>query len=135
VDDHPVSREGIAAVLPNQPDMMLVAETSNGREAVEPFRAPRPAVTLIDLQMLVMGRLGTRLAIHNDFPQARIIVPATYEGDVHAVWAFNAGASVYLLKNRLGKELREAMGSVRPAAKACRRGSPLKSPSISPTIL
>ncbi len=112
VDDHPVLREGIAAVLASEIDMALVAEAANGREAVEQFRTHRPDVTLMDLQMPVMNGTDAILAIRKDFPDARIIVLTTYSGDAQAVRAFKAGASGYLLKNMLRKELVETIRSV-----------------------
>jgi len=117
VDDHPVLREGIAAVLGSEPDMMVVAEASNGREAVEQFRAHRPDVTLMDLQMPVMTGTDAILAIREDFPNARIIVLTTYSGDAQAVRAFDAGASGYLLKSMLRKELVETIRSVHAGKK------------------
>jgi DNA-binding NarL/FixJ family response regulator len=81
VDDHPVLCEGIAAILASEPDMVLVAEAGNGREAVEQFRAHRPDITLMDLQMPVMGGSDAIAAIRKDFPDARIIVLTTYSGD------------------------------------------------------
>ena len=105
VDDHPMLRKGIAAVLATEKDMVLVAEASNGREAVEQFSAHRPDVTLMDLQMPVMGGTDAILAIRREYPEARIIVLTTYGGDVQALRAFKAGASGYLLKSMLRTEL------------------------------
>ena len=85
VDDHPMLREGIAAVLGTEPDMVLVAEASNGREAIEQYREHRPDVTLMDLQMPVMNGTEAILAIRKEFPDARIIVLTTYAGDVTQV--------------------------------------------------
>jgi len=112
VDDHPLLREGIAAVLATEKDMVLVAEAGNGREAVEQFRAHRPDVTLMDLQMPVMNGTDAILAIRKDYPEARIIVLTTYRGDVQAVRALKAGASGYLLKNMVWDELVETIRSV-----------------------
>ncbi|HEX7315670.1 MAG TPA: response regulator transcription factor [Pyrinomonadaceae bacterium] len=109
VDDHPLLREGIAAVLANETDMVVVAEAGNGREAVEQFRTHRPDVTLMDLQMPYMNGTDAILAIRGEFPGARIIVLTTYSGDAQAVRAFNAGASGYLLKNMVRKELVETI--------------------------
>src|SRR6185503_8966874 len=117
VDDHPLLREGIAAVLASETDMVLVAEASNGLEAVEQFRAHRPDVTLMDLQMPLMSGTEAILAIRKEFPDARIIVLTTYGGDVQAVRAFNAGASGYLLKNMLRKELVDTIRSVHAGKK------------------
>ncbi len=112
VDDHPLLREGIAAVLANETDMVIVAEAANGREAVEQFRAHRPDVTLMDLQMPDMNGTDAILAIRKDYPDARIIVLTTYSGDAQAVRALKAGASGYLLKNMVRKELVETIRSV-----------------------
>jgi len=112
VDDHPMLREGIAAVLGTEADMVLVAEASNGREAIELYRAHRPDVTLMDLQMPEMSGTDAILAIRKDFPNARIIVLTTYSGDAQAARAFKAGASGYLLKNMLRKELVETIRTV-----------------------
>jgi len=117
VDDHPVLREGIAAVLDGETDMILVAEASDGHEAVEQFRAHRPDITLMDLQMPVMNGTEAILAIRRDFPEARIIVLTTYSGDAQAVRAFDAGASGYLLKSMLRKELVETIRSVHAGRK------------------
>src|ERR671921_21742 len=117
VDDHPLLREGIAAVLANESDMVVVAEAGNGREAVEQFRAHRPDVTLMDLQMPVMSGTDAILAIRKDYPEARIIVLTTYGGDAQAVRALKAGASGYLLKNMVRKELVETIRSVHDGKK------------------
>jgi DNA-binding NarL/FixJ family response regulator len=105
VDDHPMLREGIAAVLANEDDLELVAEAGNGREAVEQFRAHRPDVTLMDVQMPELNGIDAILKIREEFPDARIVVLTTYSGDVQAARAFKAGASGYLLKNMVRKEL------------------------------
>lgn len=105
-------RKGIAAVLATEEDMVLVAEAGNGREAVEQFRAHRPDVTLMDLQMPVMNGTDAILAIRKEFPEARIIVLTTYKGDVQAVRALKAGACGYLLKNMVWDELVETIRSV-----------------------
>jgi DNA-binding NarL/FixJ family response regulator len=112
VDDHPVLREGIAAVLASEPDMEQVGEASNGREAIDLFRAHRPDVTLMDLQMPTMNGIDAILAIRDEFPNARIIVLTTYSGDAQAVRAFKAGASGYLLKSMLRKELIDTIRTV-----------------------
>jgi two-component system, NarL family, response regulator len=112
VDDHPVLREGIAAILASEADMVLVAEAGNGREAIEQFRTHRPDITLMDLQMPLMGGGEAILAIRKEFPDARIIVLTTYSGDVQADRAFRAGAYGYLLKNMLRKELVETIRTV-----------------------
>ena len=112
VDDHPVFRSGIAALLATQPDMSLVAEATNGRQALEQFRAHRPDITLMDLQMPEMNGLEAMIAILREFPEARIIVLTTYTGDVQVVRAMKVGARAYLLKNLLGKELLETIRTV-----------------------
>jgi DNA-binding NarL/FixJ family response regulator len=117
VDDHPLLREGIAAVLANETDMVVVAEAANGREAVEQFRAHRPDVTLMDLQMPEMNGTDAILAIRKEYPDARIIVLTTYSGDAQAVRALKAGASGYLLKNMVRKELVETIRSVHDGKK------------------
>jgi DNA-binding NarL/FixJ family response regulator len=117
VDDHPVLREGIAAVLESETDMTIVAEAGDGREAIEQFRTHRPDVTLMDLQMPLMNGTDAILAIRKDFPDARIIVLTTYSGDAQIVRAFKAGASGYLLKNMLRKELIETIRSAHDGKK------------------
>src|ERR1700675_3099977 len=104
VDDHPILREGIAAVLGAENDLVLVAEASNGREAIEKFRIHRPDVTLMDLQMPEMNGVDAMIAICGEFPGARIIVLTTYTGDVQVLRALKAGARAYLLKGLLRKE-------------------------------
>jgi DNA-binding NarL/FixJ family response regulator len=105
VDDHPVFRGGIAGLLADHPDMQLVAEASNGREAVRQFRAHKPDITLMDLQMPEMGGLDAMITIRGEFPAAKIIVLTTYSGDVQVLRALKAGACAYLLKNTLHKDL------------------------------
>ena len=112
VDDHPILREGIAAILAAEPDFELVGEANNGREAVDQFRTHRPDVTLMDLQMPHMNGIEAIRAIRKEFPDARIIVLTTYSGDAQAVRAFAAGAFGYLLKSMLRKELIETIRSV-----------------------
>jgi DNA-binding NarL/FixJ family response regulator len=112
VDDHPMLREGLAAVLSTETDLALVAEASNGREAIEEFRIHRPDITLMDLQMPVMNGIDAMLGILQEFPDAKIIVLTTYSGDAQAVRALNAGAYGYLLKNMVRKELIETIRSV-----------------------
>lgn len=112
VDDHPVLRQGVAALVADQPDMTLVAEASNGREAIQQFRVHRPDVTLMDLQMPEMNGTDAIIAIRGEFPEARIIVLTTYTGDVQVLRALKAGARGYLLKNQLHKELLESIRAV-----------------------
>jgi DNA-binding NarL/FixJ family response regulator len=112
VDDHPLFREGIAAILEGQLDMSLVGEASDGREAIQKFRAHRPDVILMDLQMPEMNGLDATIAIHGEDPGARIIVLTTYMGDVQVMRALRAGARAYLLKNLLHKELLDTIRAV-----------------------
>ena len=112
VDDHPLLREGIAALIGNQSDMQLVAEASNGREAVDLFRKHRPDVTLMDLQMPEMNGIDAISSIRGEFPDARLIVLTTYAGDVQVSRALQAGARGYLLKGSLRKELLETIRAV-----------------------
>ena len=117
VDDHPMLREGIAAVLASEDDMILVAEASNGREAVDQFRAHHPDVTLMDVQMPEVNGIDAILKIREEFPDARIIVLTTYGGDAQAARAFKAGASGYLLKNMVRKELIDTIRTVHAGKK------------------
>lgn len=112
VDDHQLLREGIAAVLESQDDMTLVAQASNGREAVESFRRLRPDVTLMDLRMPDMSGIEAITKIRGEFPDARIVVLTTYGGDAQAAAALKAGAAGYLLKNLVRKELLETIRAV-----------------------
>ena len=112
VDDHDILRAGIAAVLATEADMDVVAQAGNGREAIEQFRAHRPDITLMDLQMPLMGGTETIRAIRKEFPDARIIVLTTHSGDAQATQALDAGASAYLLKSMLRRELAETIRRV-----------------------
>ena len=105
VDDHPLLREGIAAVLAGEEDFHLVAEATGGAEAIQLFRVHRPDVTLMDLQMPGMNGIEAMIAIRAEFPNARFVVLTTYPGDVQALRALKAGASGYMLKNMMRKEL------------------------------
>jgi len=107
VDDHPLVRRGIATLVGGELDMSLVAEASNGREAIQQFRTHRPDVTLMDIQMPEMNGVDAMIAIRGEFPEARIIVLTTYVGDAQVLRALRAGARAYLLKNSLHKELLE----------------------------
>jgi DNA-binding NarL/FixJ family response regulator len=105
VDDHPLFRSGISAVLHDEPDIVVVGEASNGQEAIECFRLHRPNVTLMDLQMPVMDGIEAMVAIRADFPAAKFIALTTYRGDVQVVRALKAGATGFLLKSTLREEL------------------------------
>lgn len=117
VDDHPLLREGVAALLAGQSDLTLIAEASNGREAIEQFRRHRPDVTLMDLQMPEMDGVDAMSAICDEFPSARIIVLTTYVGDALVLRALKAGARAYLLKSLLRKELLETIRLVHAGQK------------------
>jgi DNA-binding NarL/FixJ family response regulator len=117
VDDHVLLRKGIAMILVNHPDMTLVAEASNGREAVEQYRAHQPDITLMDLQMPEMNGLDATIAIRAEFPDARIIMLTTYAGDMQVLRAMKVGARGYLLKTLLDKELLEAIRAVHAGKK------------------
>ena len=112
VDDHPLLREGIAALIATQPDMQLAAEGSTGAEAVELFRAHRPDVTLLDIQMPDMGGVEALTHIRADDPDARVIILTTYGGDALAQRALEAGAFAYVLKGSVRKELLDTIRSV-----------------------
>jgi DNA-binding NarL/FixJ family response regulator len=118
VDDHPIVRQGIAGLVAIHSDMSLVAEASNGREAIQQFRAHHPDITLMDLQMPEMGGLDAMIVIRGEFPEARIIVLTTYAGDAQILRALKAGARAYLLKNSLHKELLETIRAVHAGKKA-----------------
>jgi DNA-binding NarL/FixJ family response regulator len=117
VDDHPLLREGIAALINGQPDMKLVAEASNGQEAVAQYRLHRPDVTLMDLQMPTMSGIETIIAIRAESPNARIIVLTTYGGDVQVVRALKAGARGYVLKGHVHKALLDTIRAVHAGQK------------------
>jgi DNA-binding NarL/FixJ family response regulator len=112
VDDHPLLREGIAAVIHGEEDMVIVGEACNGREAIEMFRSKRPDVALMDLQMPGLSGIDAIATIRQEHPQARIIVLTTYEGDVLARRALKAGATGYILKDMIRTELLEAIRAV-----------------------
>lgn len=112
VDDHPIVRRGIALLLSTEPDLQLVAEAANGHEAIQQFRAHRPDVTLMDLQMREMSGLDAISAIRGEFPGARIIVLTTYAGDVQAQRAMQAGARAYMLKDSVERALLETIRAV-----------------------
>jgi DNA-binding NarL/FixJ family response regulator len=112
VDDHPLLREGIAAVIQDERDIVLIDQACNGQEAIDKFRSHRPDVTLMDLQMPGMNGIDTMIAIRREFSQARFIVLTTYDGDVQALRALKAGASGYLLKGTLRKNLLDTIRAV-----------------------
>jgi DNA-binding NarL/FixJ family response regulator len=117
VDDHPVVRRGIALLLSTEPDLKLVAEAENGRQAIQQFRTHRPDVTLMDLQMPEMGGVDALSAIRAEFPDARFIILTTYAGDVQALRAMQAGARAYTLKTTLDRELLDTIRAVHAGKK------------------
>ena len=117
VDDHPLLRKGIAALVNSEPDLKLVAEASNGREAIDAFRSHRPDVTLMDLQMPETDGLEAIEAIRREFPDARIIVLTTYSGDTRVLRALKVGARGYVLKGYVHKELLDAIRAVHAGQK------------------
>ncbi len=124
VDDHPLIRKGIIALIEDEPDMGVIAEAANGREAIEQFRIHRPGVTLMDLQMSEVGGVDAIIGIRREFPQAAIIVLTTYKFDVQVLRAIKAGARAYLLKNLLHEELLDSI-------RAVHAGKRLLSPELS----
>src|SRR6185369_6536525 len=112
VDDHPLLRGGIAAVLESEPDIALVGEAGSGTEAIVAFRELRPDVTLMDLQMAEMDGITAMEKIRAEWPEARVLILTTYGGDGHAVRALKAGAHGYLLKNMIRKDLPDAIRAV-----------------------
>jgi len=118
VDDHPVVRQGIAGMVTVETDMSLVGEASNGREAIQQFRALRPDITLMDLQMPQMNGLDALIAIRNESPDAKVIMLTTYTGDVQILRALKAGAQGYLLKGTLHRDLLDTIRAVYAGKKA-----------------
>src|SRR6202790_3419965 len=118
VDDHPLIRQGVAGLVATQADMNLIAEATNGREAIQQFHRHRPDITLMDLQMPEMSGLDAIIAIRGEFPEAKIIVLTTYKGDVQILRALKAGARGYLLKSTFHKELVETIRVVHAGRKA-----------------
>jgi len=112
VDDHPLLRKGIATLVNAESDMKLVAEASNGEEAIEKFRSHRPDVTLMDIQMPGLNGIETINQILKEFPNARIIILTTYTGDAQVVRALKAGARAYLLKRQVHRELLDTIRAV-----------------------
>jgi DNA-binding NarL/FixJ family response regulator len=117
VDDHALLREGIAALVNAESDMNLVAEASNGQEAIAEFRRHRPDVTLMDLQMPAMNGIEATISIRCEFPSARIIVLTTYAGDVQMLRALRAGAQGFLLKGHVRRELLDTIRAVHAGQK------------------
>jgi DNA-binding NarL/FixJ family response regulator len=117
VDDHPLLRQGISAIINNQPDMTLVAEAANGHEATQKFRELQPDVALMDLRLPDMSGIDALIAIRTEFPEARIIMLTTFEGDVEIQRSLEAGARGYLLKSMPPAELVEAIRQVHAGKK------------------
>ena len=117
VDDHPLLRKGIAALVNAEPDMKLIAEASNGREAIEKFRQHRPDLTLMDLQMPDLNGTEVISRIQSEFPNARIVVLTTYQGDAQVLRALRAGARAYILKGHVHRELLETVRAVHAGQK------------------
>ncbi len=117
VDDHPLLHEGLATVIRNQPDLSLVAEASNGREAIQRFREHTPDVTLMDLRLPDMSGIDAMIAIRSEFPDARIVILTTFAGDVEIQRALAAGARAYVLKSMAPKELVEVIRQVHAGKK------------------
>jgi len=117
VDDHPLLREGIATLVNNQPDMMLVGEASTGAEAIRQFKQHMPDVTLLDLRLPDMSGIDVLIAIRSEFPEARIVMLTTFEGDVEVQRALQAGARGYLLKNMPPVELLDVIRQVHDGKK------------------
>jgi len=117
VDDHPLLRKGIAALVNAEPDMKLVGEASNGQEAIESFRLHRPDVTLMDIQMPSFNGIEAISAIQSEFPDALIIVLTTYTGDAQVLRALKAGARAYVLKGHVHRELLETIRTVHAGQK------------------
>jgi len=117
VDDHPLMREGIATIIRNEPDMQLVAEASNGREAIQGFREHRPDVTLMDLRLPDISGIDAMVAIRTEFADARIIMLTTFEGDIEIRRALEAGAVGYMLKTMPRRQLVETIRRVHAGRK------------------
>ena len=117
VDDHPLLREGIAALVNAESDMKLVAEATNGQEAIEKFRSHRLDVTLMDLQMPALNGIDAIIGIRSEFPNARVIVLTTYAGDVQVLRALKAGARGYILKGHVRRELLDTIRAVHAGQK------------------
>jgi DNA-binding NarL/FixJ family response regulator len=118
VDDHPLLREGIATIIRKQPDMLLVSQASSGNEAIQDYRTHRPDVTLMDLRLPDLNGIDAMIAIRAEFPEARIIILTTFEGDVEIQRALEAGARGYLLKNMPPSELVQVIRQVHAGKKS-----------------
>jgi DNA-binding NarL/FixJ family response regulator len=117
VDDHPLLREGIAAIIKDQPNMSMVAQAASGGEAVRMFRQHRPDITLMDIRLLDMSGIDALIAIRAEFPEARVIMLTTFEGDVEIRRALKAGARGYLLKTTPPKDLVDTIRHVHEGKK------------------
>jgi DNA-binding NarL/FixJ family response regulator len=117
VDDHPLLREGIGAIINSQPDMTLVAFATTGRDAIRQFREHRPDVTLMDLRLPDLSGIDAMIAIRNEFPDARILMLTTFEGDVEIQRALAAGARGYILKSMPPQDLAESVRQVHAGRK------------------
>ena len=117
VDDHPLLREGIAAIVNGQPDMTMIAQAATGRDAVLQFRAHRPDVTLMDVRLPDISGIDAMIAIRSEFPDARILMLTTFEGDVEIQRALAAGARGYMLKNMPPRELLDGIRQVHAGKK------------------
>jgi DNA-binding NarL/FixJ family response regulator len=117
VDDHPLLRQGIAVIINNQPGMYLVAEATSGREAIQKYREHRPDVTLMDLRLPDMSGVDSLIAIRTEFPEARIVMLTTFEGDVEIQRSLEAGARGYLLKSMPSNQLVEVIQEVHAGKK------------------
>lgn len=112
VDDHPLFREGLASILESEADIVLCGEAETGRAAIVQYRAHRPDVIIMDIQMPEMDGIEATALIRREFPDARIVVLTTYEGDVHALRAIKAGAAAYMLKSKVRKDLLDTIRAV-----------------------
>jgi DNA-binding NarL/FixJ family response regulator len=117
VDDHPLLREGIATIINKQADMIMIAQASNGQEAIQQYRSLLPDVTLMDLRLPDMSGVDATIAIRTEFPQARIVILTTFEGDVDIQRALAAGARGYVLKSMPPKDLVQVLRQVHAGKK------------------
>ena len=117
VDDHPLIREGIATMINSQPDMVMVSQASSGTQAIQQYRHHRPDVTLMDLRLPDLSGIDAMMAIRSEFPEARIVMLTTFEGDVEIQRALQAGARGYLLKNMPPSEILDVIRQVHAGKK------------------